>query len=681
MCGITGFFSITNNGFNTESQLSAIVESMSNSIFHRGPDDSGTWVDAENGIALGHRRLSILDLSPLGSQPMNSHSGRYVIAFNGEIYNHMSLRNELDTQNKVRNQGCNLLNWKGHSDTETLLASIEEWGIETTLKKVVGMFAFALWDKKKHVLTLGRDRIGEKPLYYGWVGDENSKVFAFGSELKAMKSFPGFNNKVCRSSLAMYLRYNYVPCPFSIFENIYKLEPGCVMDITLKAPVNPPQQFIEPGGIYDSISIKRWWSLGDVVISGYMNPIRNESEAIEIIENQLAETIKLQTIADVPLGAFLSGGIDSSLVVALMQKHSSKPINTFTIGFEESNFDESKYAKTVSNILGTSHNEIVVSPEMAMETITNLARIYDEPFADSSQIPTFLVSKLASQQVTVVLSGDGGDEIFGGYNRYLMGPKFWNKMNYLPYFVRKSIGKSISKIPFELLERAIMPLEFLSRTEGLPHLTSKLYKVGQRFIDIHNCEQLYLSLVSEWNDPTIVIQCENGNSLSEHRDLRYAGRPSIINESSAHMMMYNDFLSYLPDDILCKVDRAGMANSIETRIPFLDHRMVELAWRIPETMKIRENTGKWILKEVLYKSVPAHYFNRPKAGFAIPVGQWLRTNLKDWADNLLSEKKIREQGYFNASIIRKLWEEHLNGKRDWTYRLWSILVFQMWLEE
>ena len=637
----------------------------------RGPDDVGTWADATSRIALGHRRLAIVDLSPAGHQPMSSSSGRFVIAFNGEIYNHHALREELEALNAAPD-------WRSHSDTETLLAAIEHWGIEVTLQRCVGMFAIALWDKQNSKLSLVRDRFGEKPLYYGWVGSESDRAFVFGSELKAFKAYPGFDASVCRQALAQYLRFMYVPAPRSIYQGIFKLEPGCILTIlgppSTDAPINP----LRPNQLHGSVALKRWWSLASEVEAGVCNQFTDESEALGQIEEQLTEAVSIHSLADVPLGAFLSGGVDSSTIVALMQRQSSRPVKTFTIGFDEAGFDESPYARAVAEHLGTDHHEMRVTSQMAQDVIPNLPWMYDEPFADSSQIPTHLVCRAARQHVKVSLSGDAGDELFGGYNRYFWGPRIWKRLRVLPLPARKFLGGALAALPVSGWNALGAP--FLRRGDGVGNLGDKVHKLADRLSHVHDMDDLYRSLVSEWTDPASLVLGENGASVIEPVSLLDDPLPQAVMEQPLPMM-YRDSMTYLPDDVLCKVDRAAMACSLETRVPFLDHRVVELAWRLPLHMKVRGNTGKWALRQVLYKYVPKELIERPKAGFAIPIGQWLRGPLREWAENLLSAQRLQTEGFLRPEPIRQAWAEHLCGKRDHTAKLWSVLMFQAWLEK
>lgn len=623
---------------------------MSASIVSRGPDDCGVWLDAEAGVALAHRRLSILDLSPAGHQPMLSASGQYVIAFNGEIYNHLELRAEVEKIGST-------VKWRGHSDTETLLAGFEAWGIEATLKKAVGMFALALWDRSARTLTLARDRLGEKPLYYGWQGD----TFLFASELKALKAHPAFQGKIDRDSLALMLRHNYIPAPYSIYQGIRKLLPGTSLHLVPGKREGKPVPY---------------WSLCEVAERGQAQPFAgNEAEAIATLERLLLESISLQMIADVSLGAFLSGGVDSSTVVALMQAQSSRPVKTFTIGFHEAGYDEAGYARAVAQHLGTEHTELYVTSEQTRAVIPQLPALYDEPFADSSQIPTFLISQLARRHVTVSLSGDAGDELFGGYNRYLWAASIWRKLGRIPVPLRQLAADSVSMLSTQSWNRlyALVSMMLPLRLR-VSRLGDKLHKLAE-ILAASSPEGIYWDLVSHWKHPT-------------HIAIGTIEPPTVLTERSTwpalrdfeQRIMYLDAMSYLPDDILAKVDRAAMGVSLETRVPLLDHRVVEFAWQLPLSMKIRQGQGKWILRQVLYKYVPKELIERPKMGFGVPIDSWLRGPLQEWAEALLDASRLKREGFFNPAPIRQKWREHLSGERNWQYYLWDVLMFQAWLE-
>jgi asparagine synthase (glutamine-hydrolysing) len=647
VCGITGL--ITRESSRPHPRP---IESMTLALRHRGPDAGAAWSDPEAGIALGHRRLAILDLSERGAQPMHSACGRYVVTFNGEIYNHLALRKEL--------QESGIVHWRGTSDTETLLAGFEAWGVKTTLKKAVGMFALGLWDRAERRLVLARDRFGEKPLYYGWVGHGARAAFVFGSELKALRAHHGFDNVVDRDVVALFLRFSYVPAPYSIYKNIFKLEPGSILTL-------------DPAGVERrAYVIEDYWRYEDVVVAGLANPIRDEREGLEKLEYALREAVAGQLMSDVPLGAFLSGGVDSSSIVALMQAKSSRPVKTFTVGFDEAGFDEAPFAAAVARHLGTDHQEIRVSPAETLAIIPNLPTIYDEPFADSSQIPTYVICQIARQSVTVALSGDAGDELLGGYSRYLLGPRLGSALGWTPERLRKIVGTGLLSVPIEGWNRLAHASFLGSRFALLGH---KVHKLAARLETVETVDDLYNSVVTQWGRdevPALSAGClptKLDTVRIEHR----------IREA-AHRMMLLDGVTYLPDDILAKVDRAAMAASLETRVPMLDHRVAEVAWRLPLSMKIRSGRSKWALRQILYRCVPAKLIERPKAGFNIPVGQWLRGPLREWAEVLLAEDRLREEGFLDPVPVRTLWREHLAEKRDWTDRLWNLIMFQAWLE-
>jgi asparagine synthase (glutamine-hydrolysing) len=649
MCGLAGLWQLHGGAQDTLLQQ---VQAMSAQLTHRGPDDSGLWCDESTGIALAQRRLSILDLSPAGHQPMHSACGRYIIVFNGEIYNHLDLRERLLAEGAAPA-------WRGHSDTETLLACFVAWGIERTLQASVGMFAFALWDRRQRMLTLARDRLGEKPLYYAWQGD----TLLFGSELKALKAHAVFHADIDRDALALLLRHDCIPAPYSIYRGVFKLRPGHLLHISADAP-------------RDAQPVP-YWRYNDAVSAGLGNPLHGtDAEAIDALEAQLSASIGAQMLSDVPLGAFLSGGIDSSTIVALMQARSTRPIKTFTMGFGEDGYDEAMHAKAVATHLGTEHTELYVRPEDALAVIPRLPSIYCEPFGDSSQIPTFLISQLTRRQVTVALSGDGGDELFGGYNRYLGARTTWERMQRLPSFARQAGAGAL---------RAMSPAAWNRWFERVKPLLPKRWHLAtpgdkaQKLADVLTLSSghaFFLNLASQWKDPGSIV-------IGAHEPMTLLTDPAAWphTDSLAQWMMAMDAQTYLPDDILVKVDRAAMANSLETRVPMLDHRVVELAWRIPLHQKIRDGEGKWLLRQVLYRHVPRELIERPKMGFGIPLDSWLRGPLRDWAEALLDESRLRREGYFHPAPIRQKWKEHLSGRHNWQHRLWTVLMFQAWLEE
>ena len=644
MCGIAGQFVL--NVSQSELNLAAITTTMVNRLSHRGPDDIGVWQEAAHGICLAHRRLSILDLSPEGHQPMVSADGRYVIAFNGEVYNHAELRQEIES-------GEPKPGWRGHSDTEVMLAAISRWGVVEASRRFVGMFAFALWDRTARQLYLVRDRFGEKPLYYGWAGN----TFLFGSELKALRAHPAWQGSLDRDALALFLLFNYIPAPFSIYAGVRKLEPGCLAKV---------------GYAPNQLEVLPYWSLREAIAQPRFTG--TVEAAIDQTERLLSQSVRQQMIADVPLGAFLSGGIDSSLIVALMQMQSARPVRTFTIGFHEAAYNEAEHAAAVARHLGTAHTEFYVTPQDALDVIPLLPAIYDEPFADSSQIPTFLVAKLTKQHVTVSLSGDGGDEFFGGYNRYFWGQNIWNRIRILPLGARRMLASALCALSPQGWHRLFAMAEF-ALPKRLRYMApgDKAHKLAA-LLGARSANEVFLDLISLWKGEDVVLQ----------------GKPPITTVNDAaqwpeslgftEFMMYLDARTYLPDDILVKVDRASMGVSLESRAPFLDHRVAEFAWSLPLDFKIREGQGKWLLRQILYKRVPRSLIERPKMGFGIPIDRWLRGPLRDWAEALLDEPGLRKDGYLNPVPIRRKWDEHLSGRRNWQYHLWGVLMFQAWLK-
>lgn len=639
MCGIAGYITPVGN----KKPLANAAEKMAAAISHRGPNDSGLWLDLNSGVALSHRRLSILDISKAGHQPMVSKNGRFVISYNGEIYNHKELRDCLRSTD-----------WNGESDTETLLEAISEWGIEKALNKIKGMFSFALWDKLNNSIILARDRFGEKPLYYGWV----SGVLVFASELKAICAYPGWQPEINRDSLALYMRYGYVPMPYSIFNDIKKLIPGAYIKFKISESDLKWPKPIE------------YWSLTSHVNKMELNSI-TDMDAVDEVEQIIKEAVGHQMLSDVPIGSFLSGGIDSSLIVALMQANSSARVKTFTIGFTEDGFNEAEYAKDIATYLGTEHTELYITGDKVRELIPKIAGVFDEPFGDSSAIPTYLVSYLAKQKVSVALSGDGGDELFGGYNRHIHGERLWLFISKIPKCIRANIAKiilSVAPNKWDLVN-LLVPSRFKINKIGI-----RIHKLAT-FLCVESKEDLYSNFISQQNETdSIVIGAKSILPIND-----FSGFNSK-NITFSEQMMLQDSISYLPDDILVKVDRSAMANSLETRAPFLDHCLQEFIWKMPFNIKIRNNKGKWILRKVLSRYIPERYFDRPKQGFAIPIDEWLRGPLRSWASSLLDEKKLNYEGYIDAKIVMNKWHEHLSGQRNWGYWLWNVLMFQSWLE-
>ena len=617
---------------------------------HRGPDADGTWHDDGAGIAFGHRRLSILDLSPRGHQPMRSAEGRYTIAYNGEIYNFRDLRAELEG---------NGVAFRGRSDTEVLLAAISHWGVVPALERTNGMFALALWDREARTLYLVRDRLGQKPLYFGWAGN----ALVFGSELKALLGYPGFSAIIDDGAVALLLRHSAIPAPHTIYRDCWKLPPGTVLAIDAGAIA--AHQLAEP---------TPFWSAANAARAGLADPADlDDDAAIEALDGVLRDAVRACMVSDVPLGAFLSGGIDSSTVVALMQAQSDQPVKTFSIGFTEDDYNEAVDAAAVAAHLGTDHTELYVTPSDAQSVIPRLPELYDEPFADSSQIPTYLVSELARQQVTVSLSGDGGDEIFGGYNRYAWADKLNRTVGVAPLPLRRLAGRLMAGVAPHRWDAAyalFAPL--MPRRQRQTQVGDKLHKLAE-IIDAASREEMYWRLVSQWKRPgrALVGAVEPATLLSERSS--WPDLPEF-----AQQIMLLDTMSYLPDDILVKLDRASMAVSLESRVPFLDHNVVEFAWRLPQQQKIRNGKGKWILRQVLSRYVPSNLFERPKMGFGVPIGVWLRGDLRAWAEDLLAEPRLKSGGLFRADVVRTLWAQHLTGERNWQYQLWPVLMFEAW---
>ena len=623
---------------------------MASVLVHRGPDDGGVWTDPDVGLGLGHRRLSIIDTSSQGHQPMLSPSGRYVLVFNGEIYNFPELRRSLGARGYA---------FRGHSDTEVLLAATEEWGLDDTLERSNGMFAFAIWDRTERQLHLARDRLGEKPLFYAWAGE----TFLFGSELKALRVHPSFQGEIDREALALYFRLKYVPAPRCIYRGAFKLPPASMLTIRWGQSSRP--------------SPVTYWSARKVAEEGTADPMSVSSdEAREQLEGLLRDAVRLRMMSDVPLGAFLSGGIDSSTVVALMQSQSARPVRTFSIGLPEFGYNEAEDAKRIAAHLDTDHSEFYVTAAEAMSVIPRLSTLYDEPFSDSSQIPTFLVSSMARQHVKVCLSGDGGDELFGGYNRHIWAGGIWDKVGWMPRGARAVGAGLLTAVPprgWEVLFRTISP--FVPRRIRQRNPGDKVYKLAD-VLTADTPEEIYGRLASHWRGETTPVVLDGRE------------RPTVVTDRAVwpslpdltRRMMYWDLVTYLPDDILQKLDRASMGVSLEARVPLLDHRVVEFAWRLPLSLKIRSGEGKWLLRQVLYRYVPKALIERPKMGFGVPIDSWLRDPLRDWATSLLDSHRLRQEGFLNPEPIRARWEEHLSGRRNWQYYLWDVLMFESWLE-
>jgi asparagine synthase (glutamine-hydrolysing) len=647
MCGLAGYFGKNRPSIDLERDLL----NMGKVIEHRGPDDSGIW-HTKNVYSIGlvHRRLSILDLSKAGHQPMTSSSKRYVVSYNGEIYNHLELRQLIDKKTDSRHK------WRGYSDTETLLACVEVFGVEDTLNRIVGMFAFALWDCKCNSLILARDRMGEKPLYYGLQND----TLLFGSDLKSLKQHPDFQGEINRDAIALLMRYGYIPAPSSIYTGIHKLPPGSYIKF------ESPRSSTEP---------KYYWKLSSVISnSNFKNYPHGYKYAVQKLDTLLGDSVEGQMMSDVPVGTFLSGGVDSTTITALAQSRSSSQIKTFTIGFDEELYNEAQHAKKIAKYLGTDHTELYVTPKDALNVIQKIPKIYTEPFADPSQIPTFLVSEMTKSHVTVGLSGDAGDEIFAGYNRYTLTDQYWSKLNSVPYSMRRFMSRGIEKFSPDQLNKLFLHVQkLLPAKYQQANIGEKLHKASIA-LKAQTSDELYRSIVSRWQNPEeLVIGTNQHQTLVSH--LIHPDENDII-----HKMMEIDTMTYLPDDILCKVDRASMFVGLESRSPFLDHRIVEFAWGLPLEYKIKNGIGKSILRDVLHKYIPKELMNRPKMGFGVPISDWLRGPLKEWANDLLNEDRLRAEGFFYVDAVREKWLEHQLGVRNWQYQLWPILMFQLWLE-
>ena len=648
MCGITGYLA---RPADSEEAMLARVGDMAEAISYRGPDSRGHWADPASGIAFGHLRLAIVDLTEAGAQPMASHSGRYMMVYNGEIYNHAELRKELEEAGKAPK-------WRGHSDTETFLAGVDTWGFEATLSRTVGMYAIALWDRQERRLYLTRDRMGEKPLYYGWQGQEAGKAFLFGSELKALAAHPAFEGRIDRNMLPELLRHGHVGEDRAIYQGICKVRPGEIVELSLEMP--------------DPVS-RPYWSGAKVSAGRETRNFAHPAEAVDALEALLLDAVGQQLMSDVPLGAFLSGGIDSSTIVALMQRLSDTPVHTFSIGFHEERYNEAEHARAVANHLGTHHTDLYVDEDTLLSVVPKLATMYDEPHADSSQIPTYLVAKLAREHVTVALSGDGGDELFAGYDRYAQGAGLMRGFGKLPRPLRQAMAGGIRALPRGFLDAVMNPIR--PTPQGKEHNGQRLHRLAD-YLRSRDLDELHRKLVSRWRFPERAVPGAIPPATQLDRLAPPRGDLSDIER-----MMQLDMLTYMPDDILAKVDRATMAVSLESRAPLLDHRVVEFAWSLAPELKHRNGVSKWALRQVLYRHVPQTLIDRPKMGFEVPIGLWLRGPLQDWAGDLLAPDRLAREGWFDADVITRHWQEHLAGKANWGMQLWNVLMFQAWLDE
>ncbi len=635
MCGIAG---VSNSAGGSREALERGAVAMADCMAHRGPDDHGVWSDPDVGVALTHRRLSIVDLSPAGHQPMTSADGRFVISYNGEVYNFQELRVELEARG---------VHFRGHSDTEVMLEAFSAYGVTATIKRLIGMFALAIWDRRNRTLMLVRDRLGIKPLYWA----KFDGLFLFGSELKSLRAFPGWQPRIDRSAVASFMRFNYVPAPLTIYQGVHKLEPGSILTLPF-------------GG---APRIEKYWDAREVAHSGLASPLRaSDAEMTDQLETLLQDAVRRRMVADVPVGAFLSGGVDSSTIAALMQTANAGPVRTYTIGFDLPGYNEAGHAATVARHLGTQHTEMIVSPQQALDVIPKLPEFYDEPFADSSQIPTFLVSQMTRQHVTVALSGDGGDELFGGYNRYQFAERYWSKLMRLPRAVRTALSAGLTSLSPDQWTR----LAGLIPARGTPaQVGDKIHKFAA-VLKSEDEAALYRQLVSHWNPADLMPDVTEPDVSRLDTSI-----PGLVER-----MQLTDTMTYLPDDILTKVDRASMAFALEARVPLIDHRVVEFSWRLPRDAKIRGGVSKWLLRQVLYRHVPRELIERPKMGFSIPLADWLRGPLRDWAETLLSEQRLREAGLLDVQRVRQSWQEHLSGTHSHEHRLWNVLMLEAWRE-
>ncbi len=639
MCGIAG---ILTSEAGAREPLERIAGAMADSLAHRGPDDHGVWSDPEAGIALSQRRLSIVDLSPAGHQPMISADGRFIITYNGEVYNFQELRRELEAKG---------VTFRGHSDTEVMLEAFSIHGIAPTMKRLIGMFTIGVWDRHKRTLTLMRDRLGIKPLYWAKFGN----LFLFGSELKALRAHPGWTPRIDGNAVAAFMRHNYIPAPHTIYEGVHKLEPGCVLTLPWGG---------EP-------IIDRFWDARVVAKAGLADPIQaSDKELTDQLENLLRDAVGRRMVADVPVGAFLSGGIDSSTVVALMKAANAGPVRTYTIGFENSGFDEAEHAAAVARHIGTDHTQLTVTAKDALDVVPKLSEFYDEPFADSSQIPTYLVSAMTRRHVTVALSGDGGDELFAGYNRYQLATRTWRALALLPRSLRSAMSGAITRISADRWSKL---LAFLPAQMRFGQIGDKLHKLAS-VLSVDDDNALYRRLVTHWEPADIMPGALEAKGMLWNPQVT-ADFPGLLER-----MQFLDLVTYLPDDILTKVDRASMAVALEARVPLIDHRVVDFAWRLPRAAKLRGGVSKWLLRQVLDRHVPKAMIDRPKMGFGIPLAEWLRGPLKDWAEHLLGEQRLCEVGLVDAARVRQVWAAHLSGQRNHEYMLWNVLMLESWRE-
>ncbi len=645
MCGIAGFYSFKADQ-NRQDSLE-VAYRMEAAVAHRGPDGSDIWQDEVNGLTLIHRRLSVIDLSEDGAQPMHSPSGRYIITFNGEIYNYLELRRDLEAQG---------IKFRGASDTEVMLAGFDHWGVEKALSKINGMFAFALWDQVEQYLHLSRDRFGKKPLYVGWI--DNALVFA--SELKAFHAYPNFSREINQDALAIYMKYGYVHAPYSIFQNIWQLLPASVLSLDLSS--------IRVGeNLADKMKI--FWSLKDVVEEGQRNPIKkSDAIIIEEFEEKLSKCVSQRMISDVPLGAFLSGGIDSSVVVALMNQHSDEAVKTFTVGFDQVEFNEAEYAKKIATHLGTDHHEFYCSDQDALNVIPNLPIIYDEPFADESQIPTYLISALAREHVTVVLTGDGGDEILAGYDRHTKLPNLWNKIGWAPHVLRQMVCDALGLVPQEFYQKL---------RSNNPRFGSQVKRVLY-LMGLKDTDSIYDSFISAWLGGDDVVLNGHLPNIPVRNKSEYPSNLSFFDE-----MVYLDTLSYRSDDLMVKMDRASMAVALEGRAPLMDYELAEYSWRMPQHLKVKNGKGKWVLREILKHHIPEELYDRPKMGFCVPLNEWLQGPLKEWANDLLDPTFLKNQGLLNEGMVTDQWKNFQNEKIEYKNRrdIWAVLMFQAWYNQ